>query len=43
MIRGHHLGAPLTVTFDTLGYARFLREGRVRSEQAETPADAAKL
>jgi hypothetical protein len=28
--------------FDTLGYARFLREGGVPQEQAETHADAAR-
>jgi len=28
--------------FDTLGYARFLREGGVPSEQAETHAEAAR-
>jgi hypothetical protein len=29
-------------TFDTLGYARFLREGGIASEQAETHAEAAR-
>ena len=29
-------------TFDTLGYARFLREGGIAAEQAETHAEAAR-
>jgi hypothetical protein len=29
-------------TFDTLGYARFLREGGIASDQAETHAEAAR-
>jgi hypothetical protein len=38
----HHMGAGMAIAFDSLGYARHLRERGVPPEQAEAHADAAR-
>jgi hypothetical protein len=42
MMRGRHHFWGLNGIFDSLGYARFLRDGGVPPDQAETHAEAAR-